>query len=110
MATARPHPGIAFALSLAAVISIVAASVVGVVSASPSHELAHPDQWDPRVADLAKFVEMVKDEKRNLFEPFPWGDGQTLLREALLIADHNSYHLGQLMLVRRMLESDQNTA
>jgi hypothetical protein len=55
--------------------------------------------------DLAEFIAMLKDEKRNLFEPFPWGSGQTLLREALLIADHNSYHLGQLMLVRRMLES-----
>ena len=55
--------------------------------------------------DLAQFIELVKDERRNLFEPFSWGDGQTLLREALLIADHNSYHLGQLMLVRRMLEA-----
>ncbi len=54
--------------------------------------------------DLARFIEMLKDETRDLFEPFPWGDGQTLLREALLIADHNSYHLGQLMLIRRMLE------
>ena len=54
--------------------------------------------------DLAEFIRILKDEKRDLFEPFP-GDGQTLLREALLIADHNSYHLGQLMLVRRMLES-----
>lgn len=54
--------------------------------------------------DLARFIGMLKDEQRNLFEPFPWGDGQTLLREALLIADHNSYHLGQLMLVRRMIE------
>jgi len=35
--------------------------------------------------------------------PFPWGDGQTLLREALLIADHNAYHIGQLVLVRQLL-------
>ena len=54
--------------------------------------------------DLARFIDMLKDERRNLFEPFPWGNGQTLLREALLIADHNAYHLGQLMLVRRLLE------
>jgi hypothetical protein len=69
-------------------------------------------EWDASInsvrKDLAQFLEMLKDEKRNLFEPFPWGDGQTLLREALLIADHNSYHLGQLMLVRRMLESGQS--
>ena len=55
--------------------------------------------------DLARFVEMLNDESRSLFEPFPWGDGQTLLREALLIADHNSYHLGQLMLLWRMMEA-----
>lgn len=55
--------------------------------------------------DLAEFIAMLNDKKRDLFEPFSWGDGQTLLREALLIADHNSYHLGQLMLVRRMLDS-----
>lgn len=54
--------------------------------------------------DLARFIDMLRDEKRDLYEPFPWGDDQTLLREALLIADHNSYHLGQLMLLRRMLE------
>jgi hypothetical protein len=38
-----------------------------------------------------------------LFQPFPWGKGQTLLREALLIAHHNSYHIGQMMLVRHMI-------
>ncbi len=51
--------------------------------------------------DLAEFVKMVMDPNRDLFEAFPWGDGQTLLRESLLIIDHNSYHLGQLLLVRR---------
>ena len=41
--------------------------------------------------------------KRDLYEPFPWGDGQTLLREALLIADHNAYHVGEIVLLRRLL-------
>lgn len=53
--------------------------------------------------DLAEFVEFIRDPARNLYKKFPWGDGQTLMREALLIADHNSYHLGQLVLVRRLL-------
>ena len=53
--------------------------------------------------DLAVFEALVKDPAHDLYRPFPWGDGQTLLREALLIADHNSYHLGQLVLVRRLL-------
>lgn len=39
----------------------------------------------------------------NLIKPFPWGDGQNLLREALLIADHNAYHIGELIVLRRLL-------
>jgi hypothetical protein len=64
--------------------------------------------WQNSVAavekDLAAFINMIEDEKRDLFAPFAWGDGQTLLREALLIADHTAYHVGQLVLVRKMLE------
>lgn len=55
--------------------------------------------------DLAAFEALLQDPRQDLNRPFPWGDGQTLLREALLIIDHNSYHLGQLMLVRRVLEA-----
>ena len=46
---------------------------------------------------------LVTHSYRKLTRKLAWGDGQTLLREALLIADHNSYHLGQLVLVRRLL-------
>jgi len=46
---------------------------------------------------------MVADESTDLFAPIPHGTGQTLLREALLAADHNAYHLGELVLMRRML-------
>ena len=53
--------------------------------------------------DLAEFQALLRDPKQDLYRKFPWGDGQTLLREALLIADHNSYHIGQLVLVRRLL-------
>ena len=53
--------------------------------------------------DLGAFEKLVLDPAQNLHRKFPWGTGQTLLREALLIADHNSYHLGQLVLVRRLL-------
>jgi len=55
------------------------------------------------LADLAAMESLVLDESKDLHAPFPWGDGQTLLREALLVADHTSYHLGQLLLVRRAL-------
>jgi len=71
---------------------------------------APPDDkaWDRSVlqvlADLRALVTLISDPKRDLFAPIPHGDGQTLLREALLVADHNAYHLGQLVLVRRILE------
>ena len=48
-------------------------------------------------------VELLRDEKTDLFAKIPHGDGQTILREALLIADHNAYHVGQLVLARRLL-------
>jgi hypothetical protein len=54
-------------------------------------------------ADLASMIGLVRDQKNDLLKPFPHGDGQTLLREALLIIDHNSYHLGQLVDVKRLL-------
>jgi hypothetical protein len=54
-------------------------------------------------ADLKAFEKLLQKRAGELDTPFPWGDGQTLLREALLIADHNAYHIGQLVLVRRLL-------
>jgi hypothetical protein len=51
--------------------------------------------------DLAAFARLI--ENGDLYKPFSWGDGQNLMREALVLADHNSYHLGQLMLVRRLV-------
>jgi hypothetical protein len=45
----------------------------------------------------------VLNPKTDLFAKIPWGDGHTILREALLVADHNAYHLGQMVLLRRLL-------
>lgn len=53
--------------------------------------------------DLQQMKELVNDPKTDLLAPIPGGSGQTILREALLIADHNAYHLGQLVIVRRLL-------
>ena len=47
---------------------------------------------------------LITNPSTDLFAPIAHGDGQTILREALLVADHNSYHLGQLILLRRILE------
>jgi uncharacterized damage-inducible protein DinB len=56
-------------------------------------------------ADLAAFRALVEDPAQDLFAPFPWGSGQTLLREALLLADHQAYHVGQIVLLRQLLGS-----
>jgi hypothetical protein len=53
--------------------------------------------------DLKAMEALVKNPKTDLFAKLPWGEGQTILREALLIADHNAYHLGQLVDLRRLL-------
>jgi hypothetical protein len=53
--------------------------------------------------DLKAMQALVANPKTDLFARIPWGDGQTILREALLVADHNAYHLGQLLDVRRLL-------
>ena len=54
-------------------------------------------------ADLKAVVKLVEDESTNLVAKIPHGDGQTILREALLVADHNAYHLGEFVLLRRLL-------
>lgn len=70
---------------------------------------APPDggAWDRSVqgfrADLKAMQDLVADPATDLFARIPHGDGQTVLREALLVADHNAYHLGQLVVVRRLL-------
>ncbi|HEV2288052.1 MAG TPA: DinB family protein [Candidatus Acidoferrales bacterium] len=55
--------------------------------------------------DLQEMQELVSNPKTDLFARIPHGDGQTILREALVLADHNSYHLGQLVLLRKMLDA-----
>lgn len=63
--------------------------------------------WTESVAafeqDRKEFLALVADPKLDLFQRFPYGEGQTLLREALLVASHNSYHLGQLVFLKKML-------
>ncbi len=65
------------------------------------------DAWDQSVlsfaSDLRAMQDLVADPKTDLVAPIPHGDGQTVLREALLVADHNAYHLGQIVLMRRIL-------
>ena len=54
-------------------------------------------------ADSESLCALVADESVDLFAKIPHGTGQTILREALLVADHNAYHLGEMVIVRRLL-------
>jgi len=53
--------------------------------------------------DLRAMQNLVANRRTDLFARIAWGDGQTILREALLLADHNAYHIAQLVDLRRML-------
>jgi hypothetical protein len=72
-------------------------------SPAPPSEAA----WDESVQafrdDQKAMSDLISDESTDLFAEIPHGDGQTILREALLIADHNAYHVGQLILLRKIL-------
>ena len=74
----------------------------------PPHDAPDsPKEWDETVAkfrsDQEEMIALVKDPKNDLTAPFAHGQGQNLLREALLVIDHNSYHVGQLVDLRRLL-------
>jgi hypothetical protein len=66
-----------------------------------------PAAWNASIkqfrADLKATQNLVKNPRTNLFAKIPWGTGQTVLREVLLLADHNSHHLAQMIDVRRLL-------
>ena len=74
----------------------------------PSDE-GTPDKWKASVTqtldDLQRMRDLVADDKTDLFAKISHGTGQTVLREALLVADHNAYHGGQIVLLRRMFEN-----
>ena len=72
-----------------------------------THEPADKNAWKKSVeafrADLQAMIEIVENEATDLYAPLAHGDGQTVLREALVLADHNAYHLGEMVVVRRLL-------
>jgi len=69
------------------------------------------DSWDASVQqffrDLKKMQKLVDNPATDLHSNIPHGSGQNILREALLVADHNAYHLGQLVMLKKILESDK---
>ena len=72
-------------------------------SAEPPSEAA----WDASIAafreDRAALEALAADESIDLFAKIPHGDGQTYIRELLLVVDHTAYHIGQIVVVRQQL-------
>ena len=74
-------------------------------SPAPPSERAWDESVERYHGDLAELRALAEDSSIDLFAPVPNGDGQTYLRELLLVVDHTSHHLGQLILVRRLLSA-----
>ena len=70
---------------------------------APASEKAWDESAEAFRGNLRAIAELVANESADLLAPIPHGDGKTLLREALLAADHNAYHLGELVTLRRVL-------
>jgi hypothetical protein len=69
---------------------------------APPNGIAWERSVDAFRADHQAMIDLVKNPRTDIFARIPHGDGQTILREAILVADHNAYHLGQLILLRRL--------
>ena len=72
-------------------------------SEAPPDEGAWQKSMTSFADDIQAMADLVADPSTDLYARIPHGSGQTILREALLVADHNAYHLGQLVLLRRLL-------
>lgn len=70
---------------------------------APASEAAWKKSLEQINHDCKEFITLLRQPDADLYAPFPHGEGQHLLREALLIADHTSYHTGQIIVVRRLL-------
>ena len=70
-------------------------------------DLGNEELWKESVEkfrhDLKQMEELVADPSTDLFAEIPHGSGRTILREALLVGDHNAYHLGALVVISRII-------
>lgn len=73
-----------------------------------SHKPEDKEEWEETLGaikrDRQKMITIIKNDENDLLAPIPHGDGQTLFREAMLIVDHNAYHIGQIVLARRAMD------
>jgi hypothetical protein len=72
---------------------------------APANEAAWQQALEQIRQDRDAFVGLLHDPERNLYAPFKHGNGQNLLREALLVADHTAYHVGEIIIIRRLLDA-----
>lgn len=72
---------------------------------APPESKSWSDSVDAFRGDLQAMIDLVANQSVDLLAPIPHGDGQTILREALLLTDHNAYHLGQIVFLRRCLDA-----
>ncbi len=72
---------------------------------APKNEAAWSQSIEAFQRDLENMVSLLADPSNDLEKPFTHGSGQTLLREGILLIKHNSYHFGQLMMLRRYFEN-----
>lgn len=75
----------------------------------PEGKMADPREWEQTIAsfrkDLKSMQALVEDERRDLSAPLPHAPGYTIVREVLVLADHNAYHLGEFALLRQIIGS-----
>lgn len=73
----------------------------------PKGKKASPADWKKTISDFKRdfkeLRDMVKDPKTDLYEEIPWGTGQTILREIVLVANHNAFHLGEFAMMRQVM-------
>src|SRR6266545_1017470 len=78
-------------------------------SSGPRITRATRDDWENTLArftsDLREMIAIVKNPRTDLHARIPHGDGQTILREAILIVDHNAYHIGEFAILRQVAKN-----
>ena len=75
---------------------------------TPPHENAWAESVQQIIAERDEMIDLINHPHTDLFRPLLQNPRHTVLREALLLADHNSYHLGQMVLIRKLLSSGEN--
>lgn len=72
-------------------------------------EKATPKDWDKTITsfkkDLQALEKIVSDSKTDLYAKIKWGEGQTILREILVVCDHTAYHIGEFAIMRQAMQT-----